>query len=190
MVDDTKLVNLALKNPDDFKLIIDKYKNKLFWYIRRLSNVDEEEIEDLLQEIFIKVYRNLNSYKQDLKFSSWLYRIARNEVISNHRKLKARPQGINLDWEIKDEILNSMVSDFNLEDDMEARLLSDSLVKTLGKMDIKYKEVIVYKYFEEKTYQEISDILKKPPGTIATLLNRAKKQFVKIAHKENIKLYD
>ncbi|MBT5338675.1 RNA polymerase sigma factor [Candidatus Falkowbacteria bacterium] len=180
---DQELVKLTLKNSDHFAQVINKYQPQLFYYIKRISNVPNEDIEDHLQEIFLKIYRNLNNYNQNLKFSSWLYRIARNHVISHHRKLKARPQRISTDWEINEQILNNIASDFELDVSFDNQLITNQIKLTLNKLDIKYKEVIVYRFFEDKSYEEIADILKKPIGTIGTLLNRAKKQFHK-HHKE------
>jgi len=177
---DANLVKLTLKNPENFALIIEKYQKPFFYYIKRISNISDEDIEDELQEIFLKIYQNLNNYKTDLKFSSWVYRIARNHIISHYRKIKARPQKISNDWEINESILQNIATDLNLADEMEHKLLAQKIKLTLDKLDLKYKEVLIYKFFEEKTYDEISDIIKKPTGTVGTLINRAKKQFIKI----------
>ena len=96
---DAELVKLSLANQNDFLYLVDRYKGKLMNYIRRLTNINDDDAEDILQEVFIKVYLNLNDFNADLKFSSWIYRITHNQVISNHRRLKARPEGyaVNID---------------------------------------------------------------------------------------------
>jgi RNA polymerase sigma-70 factor (ECF subfamily) len=151
-----------------------------------LTNYTPEEIEDLLQDIFIKVYKNLNSFDQDLKFSSWIYRIAHNEVISSFRLKKRRP------WHYPGEEnnieLTNLVSEVNIEKEINDKLTRENIEKLLDRLDEKYSEVLILKYFEEKDYQEISDILKKPLGTVATLLNRAKKEFKKEVEKNNIQI--
>jgi RNA polymerase sigma-70 factor, ECF subfamily len=177
---DVALVKKALQEPQAYAAIVEKYQPKLFWYIRRISNIENEDIEDLLQEIFLKVYRNLNNYDSDMKFSSWIYRIAHNEVISNYRKLQARPQMAKIEWEIKDDILEQFVADVDIESDLVRADYSGVIQNVFAKMDVKYKEVLLYKYFEEKSYEEISDIIKKPVGTVGTLMSRAKKQFLKL----------
>ena len=91
---DAELVELALENQAYFSDIVYRYQTKLTYYIRRLSNFPDEEIEDILQDVFIKVYKNLNDFDQSLKFSSWIYRITHNEVISKYRKIK-QPDIIN-----------------------------------------------------------------------------------------------
>lgn len=177
---DVNLVKLSLKSPNNFALIIEKYQKPIFYYLKRISNLQDEDIEDELQEIFLKIYRNLNSYDTKLKFSSWIYRIAHNHVISHYRKLKARPQRISSDWEINEQILDSIADDFNLNKEIDNKLLNKKITKTFSQMDFKYREVLVYKFFQDKTYDEISDIIKKPTGTVGTLINRAKKQFNKL----------
>ena len=179
---DENLAFLVLKNQNYFLCIVERYQEKLFYYIKRISNLSPEEIEDLLQEIFIKVYKNLNDFDQSLKFSSWIYRIAHNQVISNFRKTKSRPQII---WDEDKNILENIKSEFNIEKEIDNDFLKKHVNTILNKLDEKYKEVLVLKFLEEKNYQEISDILKKPTGTIGTLLHRAKKQFLKLSKETN-----
>lgn len=175
---DNELVKLTLENPDDFLYIVNRYQQKLLSFIRRISNISIEEAEDLLQEVFIKVYQNLNDFDPNLKFSSWIYRITRNQVISHYRKNKNRPQVLS--FEINEEIFENLATDFDVTKQIDQQILKQNITKALNQIPPKYRDVIILKYFEEKNYLEISDILKRPPGTVATLLNRGKKQFKKI----------
>jgi len=179
---DAELVKLALSKPDNFLYIMKRYEKPLFYYIRRISSFDPEDCEDILQDVFIKVYRNLNGFDTKLKFSSWIYRITHNEVISKFRKSKARPQTVTS--EVSEEILDFIKADINFEKEIDNKKLREMINAVLLEMDIKYRDVMVLRYFEEKNYKEISDILRKPEGTVGTLLNRAKKQFNKIYHKK------
>ena len=172
---DSELVKLTLKNQANFLYLVNRYEQKLFYFIRRISNVSVDEAKDLLQDVFIKVYQNLNDFDQSLKFSSWIYRIARNHVISHYRK--NRHQQAVASPEVNDEILNNLVSDFDITKEIDSKILRENILSVLNKIDGKYREVIILKYFEEKSYEEISDIIKKPTGTVGTYLNRAKKQF-------------
>ena len=174
---DEELVKLTLSNQDYFLFIMKRYKDKLLRYILRISNIKFEDAEDLLQEVFIKVYQNLNDFDQKLKFSSWIYRITHNIVIDNFRRIKVRPEIANLDEDINDRVLENIKSDFDISREIDIKYLRDTIEKILGKIDRKYREVLVLRFFEDKSYEEISDILKKPLGTISTLINRAKKQF-------------
>ncbi len=182
---DTDLIHLALKQPDDFSYIVERYEKKLARYIKRIAGLNNEDIQDVLQDIFIKVYQNLNAFDSSLKFSSWIYRITHNEIISRWRKVKARPKSVGGD-EIE-IFLHNIASDLDIEKEINNKDLQNNIRRVLNKMDFKYREVLILKFLEEKSYEEISDILKKPTGTVATLINRAKKYFKKEADKIDIK---
>ena len=154
-------------------------------YIRRISAATLEDAEDLLQEIFVKVYRNLNDFDQSLKFSSWIYRIAHNQVVSHWRKMKVRPQVLK--FEADEDFLKFIATDEDLARDIERKFSGEEVRKMMENLDDKYREVLVLKFLEGKDYKEISDILEKPLGTVATLINRAKKQFAKITKERRIK---
>ncbi|MBT3412823.1 MAG: sigma-70 family RNA polymerase sigma factor [Candidatus Jacksonbacteria bacterium] len=181
---DEELVKLTLQDNQYFLCLMRNYEEKLMRYIKRISNASTEEAEDVLQEVYIKVYQNLNDFDTSLKFSSWIYRITRNEVISTFRKKSSRPQSFG--GEAAEIILEKMASDLDTKKAVDTEYLQKNIYTILEKMDIKYKEVLVLRYLEEKDYNEISDILKKPVGTVSTLLNRAKKNFKKELDKHEI----
>ncbi len=151
-----------------------RYETKLKRYILRLTNVSPETADDILQEVFIKTYTNLQSFDPYLSFNSWVYRITRNEVISHHRKHKRRPQGHTID--IEQRILENIQSELNVESDIDLSMQADLIGSAIDKLPEKYREVMILRFLEEKSYKEISDILRKPVGTVSTLLNRAKKK--------------
>lgn len=183
---DEELVQLTINNQDNFVYLIQRYRPKLLRYIVRISSLSNEDAEDLLQEVFIKAYQNLNDFDLELKFSSWIYRITRNQVISNFRKTKARPQ--RLAWDEENDLANTLKSDHDLEAEIDQSLSREKISEVLNCLDYKYKEVLELKFFEEKDYQEISDIIKKPMGTVATLINRAKKKFLAELKRQKIKI--
>jgi RNA polymerase sigma-70 factor (ECF subfamily) len=174
---DESLVQLSLRNQANFAYLIRRYKNKLFYYIKRISGFPEEEVEDILQDVFLKVYKNLNAFNNDFKFSSWIYGIAHNETISAYRKKRSRPQKINL--EVDEDGVEKIASDFDLDKEINAKLTGEEVALALSRMEEKYREVIVLKFLEGLDYREISDVIKKPIGTVASLMNRAKKEFRK-----------
>ncbi len=183
---DAELVKISLVDQDNFLYIVDRYKDKLFNYICRISNIDTEEAEDLLQNVFIKTYLNLNEFDQGLKFSSWIYRITHNEVIDNYRKLKSRPQLVELD--LNDQRLRTLISETDIFQKIDNRMARQKIVKIINQLDFKLKEVLWLKFFEDKDYHEISDIIKKPLGTVASRINRAKREIKKELIKN--KIYD
>jgi len=184
---DNELVQLSLENADWYSCLMQRYEGKLGRYIYRISGGSREDIEDMLQEIFLAVYHNLNDFDSKLKFSSWIYRITHNKVISHHRKVKSRAELIR--GEASERFL-AMVKDDNndVHEGVNDKITGEVLAKLFQKIDVKYKEVLVLKYFEQKGYNEISDILKKPVGTVGTLLNRAKQQMRELIKKESIEL--
>jgi RNA polymerase sigma-70 factor (ECF subfamily) len=182
---DEELVFLMAENQSFFLCIMKKYEQPLMRYIRRISNFSIEETEDILQEVFIKVYQNINDFDDSLKFSSWIYRITHNHVISKFRKYKSRPEGAL--FEITDEELNNISSEFDINKELDDKINKEVLSKILNNVDQKYREVLVLKFLEERDYKEISDIIKKPMGTVATLIKRAKKKMAEEIEKQDIK---
>lgn len=183
---DEELASLCLKNQDYYAYIIQRYKTKIFYYVKRITNVCETDIEDLLQEIFLKAYLNLNDFDSNYKFSSWLYSIAHNQVISNYRKLQARPESRS--FSLDDDDAKKIAANIDHEKEMDNNFKKEIIFKILKKIAPKYREVLILKFLEEKSYQEISDIIKKPMGTVASMLNKAKQEFKKELDKNNIKI--
>jgi RNA polymerase sigma-70 factor (ECF subfamily) len=184
---DADLVLQTLKDKDNFALLIERYEKKLFRYIKRFTGLSNECSEDVLQEVFIKIYKNLNNYDPDLSFSSWAYRITHNEAINYLRKNKGN-ETIAIETDDPDvvNLIDILEDDTDIHKETEQKELAEKVHKLLYRLPAKYRDVMVLYYLEEKNYSEISDILKKPMGTVATLLNRAKSKFRKIAKKNNL----
>ncbi len=181
---DEELVQKSLEDLDFFGELVDRYEGKLKTYIFRISAFSLEEAEEILQEVFVKVWKNLNDFSPDMKFSSWIYRITHNETISAYRKSTAR--GEDKKSELTDELFEITPSKIDLPSELDQKLTAELVHKILDGMPENYREVLVLYFLEEKSYEEISDILKKPMGTVATLLNRAKKSFRESAERQNI----
>lgn len=186
MLEDSDLAARAIENPDEYAPLVEKYEQPLLRYILRISNISQEEGEDLLQNVFLKAYQNLNDFDGKLKFSSWIYRIAHNEVVSAWRRRSARAGEINLE---KAEAAKILCSTLDVPVRTDEKFLTESVREMLGKLPQKYREVLILRFLEEKDYSEISDILHKPPGTVATLLNRAKRAFEQAAREANLEKF-
>lgn len=184
---DEEVVKLVLSDKAYFSCVIIRYEDKLSRYVRRLARLSDEDVQDILQDIFIKVYVNLNSFDTDLSFSSWIYRIAHNVVISSYRKKDVRPEGHMID--VDDDVLQDIAETMYVEKEIDAQYLRKHLMEALEIIPEKYREILILRYFEEKEYQEISDILEKPMGSVATLINRAKVQlkeaFISLGYSRN-----
>lgn len=171
---DEEIVRRTLADKDAFAVLISRYEAKLSRYLERLGVSSKEDREDILQNAFVKAYRNLNSFDPALSFSSWVYRITHNEAMSFFRARRARPQvtlnedGESLITELKDESADT--SAFS-----EARLGSEELSKALATLEPRYRDVLTLRFFEDRSYAEMSDILEVPVGTVSTLIHRAKR---------------
>lgn len=176
---DEALVLRTLEDRNAFAELIDRYEAKLMRYLQRLGVRTLEDRQDVLQETFIKAYRNLNGFDTSLSFSSWLYRIAHNEAVSWFRKQNVRPEG-NL---IAD---SEELMPFVADGEETAPVLFDQQVnatvlgEALAGLDNKYRQPLILRYFEHKNYDEISDILMIPVGSVGTLIHRGKKQLAAV----------
>lgn len=179
---DIEIVDLIIKDPNNLKYLIIKYEKRLYSYINNAFFFTKDDIEDVLQDIFIKVYRNINSYDSKYKFSSWIYRIAHNEAVSILRSKQHKVGKLSLS--VDKDIFQNFVSDLNIENEFESSEMVRKLTKCIEKLDKTYREVILLKYFEEKDYKEISDILHISTGTAGSLLNRGKTKLREIFKNE------
>lgn len=179
---DEELVQEALKDKNIFAEIIARWQDKLTNFVRRRTIASAEDVEDLLQNIFIKVYLNLNAFDTSLKFSSWIYRIAYNEVVSEYRKKKIREHYNFEDFELKEDTnISELLGDnTNILNIVHNQVEIEKIKSAIEQLDAKYKEVVALRFLEEKEYEEISDILQVPVGTVSTLIYRARKELVKI----------
>jgi RNA polymerase sigma-70 factor (ECF subfamily) len=174
---DEQLVTKVFLNTQAFSEIIRRYEAKLRRYVARLGVMVYEDQDDLLQDIFIRVYEHIHGFDISLSFSSWIYRIAHNTTMSMYRKRFTAAHGHLSD--VTDEDLREIASELYTERGALVREDTEALKRALEALSPEYREVMVLKYFEYKSYDEIADILTIPPGTVATWINRAKKDIKK-----------
>lgn len=168
---DAHLVELAKLDPESFGLLMERYQRPLSGYIRRLTQLAPDDSQDLLQEVFIKIYQNLNAYDGNLKFSSWAYRIAHNQAMDHFRRANARPRTDALEDYEWEKIAQASV---HLEKELLDKDCAQKVKECIRNLPMNYREVLILRFVEEKEYEEIMDILKKPKGTVATLIARGK----------------
>jgi len=180
---DEELVELAKKNPDNFEALVVRYQGRLFYFVKRISYFSSEEIEDVLQETFIKVYRNLNGFDRDMKFSTWIYQITRNCAIDAMRKKRVRPQNVQLEDQ---ELVAIFRSSVDIESEAIMKESFNKIKNIINKLPFKYREVMILRFLEEKSYEEIMDIVKKPKGTVAALISRGRKMVAEESKKQEI----
>jgi len=167
LTDEEIVVMVRENDKEKYSEIIRRYSLKLTHYLRKFFR-DQAELEDVLQEVFIKTYRNLFAFDKDKKFSSWIYRIAHNEAINQIKKNK---KNLSLD-EHEFEIVD-LKADLNSK--MDQTILRQKINDIFSKMKEKYREPLILYFFEEKSYDEISEILRIPRNTVGVLIMRGKK---------------
>jgi RNA polymerase sigma-70 factor, ECF subfamily len=171
-----KRIKQVIKGDQDaFAEIIEIYKNSIYQLCFRMLG-NRHEAEDMAQEAFIRAYVNINSFNQELKFSTWLFRIATNLCIDRIRKKKP---DYYLDAEVSGTdgltMYSQLASDSPLpEKELESLELQETVQKEIMKLPEKYRSVIVLKYIEELSLNEISEILDMPLGTVKTRIHRGR----------------
>jgi len=160
-------------NQDLYVVIMKRYENKLLRYAVNLIK-DKDKVTDIVQESFIKAFVNLNGFDTKKKFSSWMYRIVHNEAMN---AVKRYQKEVSLSDDLDFE------SDENIEQDFEKKEISIKVEKCLEAIPLLYSEPLTLYYIDEKSYEEISEILRIPMGTVATRISRAKKLMKKICQK-------
>lgn len=175
---DEDLVRLSLKDTEQFGLLVERYAGKLRAYVRRIGINGTEDGEDVVQETFLKAYENLNDFDTDLSFSSWVYRIAHNQAMTFFRRRKARPEGHRAD--LSEDDLDRLAGDADVFTEAARSYDAAKLRTILSELPQDQYEIILLRFFEHKSYDEISDILSLPPGTVANRISRAKDRLKRI----------
>lgn len=183
---DAELIELSKSDPEMFGLLMERYQGQLFHYIRRMTQLGGDDIQDLLQDVFIKIYQKLNEYDEELKFSSWAYRIAHNHVIDYFRKVGARPQSNSLEDYEWEKIISASIQ---IEKEITNKDCVEKVKECIENLPLKYKEVLILRFVQELEYDEIMDILKKPKGSVATLIARGKSILIGRMKEKNINCF-
>lgn len=181
---DKDLVENALRDRHAFAAIVRRYEAPLRRYAYRLGIAREEDADDVLQEAFIKIYVHLNDFDTASSLSAWVYRIVHNEVVSLFRKQHVRPHIVNSEEELG--IFERIVDETDIAEEVDKKITADVVRNAISDLSPRYREVLVLRFLEDKTYEEIADILRIPSGTVATYISRGKKE-LKVALK---KLYE
>lgn len=152
-----------------FALLMHRYEAKIATYARRFL-FGYDDIQDLVQEVFIKVYVNIQSFDSTRTFSPWIYRIAHNEFITVIKK-RGRERVSSFD---PDTIFPHLGYEEHYERDADRAFLRKMLDACIDLLGPKYREPLVLYYFEELDYREIADILQIPTSTVGIRLKRGR----------------
>lgn len=162
-----------LRDPESrasgFDLLVQSYQKNLYWHIRKMV-IDHDESDDLLQEVFIKVWKNIDKFRGDSNLYTWLYKIASNECL-NHLNKKKKRFFISFQ-DTKSELVNKLSNSSYIEAD-EIQL---KLQKALLKLPDKQRLVFNMKYFEDMKYEEIAEITDTSVGSLKASYHLAVKK--------------
>jgi RNA polymerase sigma-70 factor, ECF subfamily len=164
---------------DFFNTLISRYEKKMNNYARNFLS-DKEDINDVLQEVFIKAYKNIKSFDTGRKFSSWLYRIAHNEFVNALKKRSKRPLPL---FDLDVFFPQHTKEKNGLQEQIDQKDMKETVNKFLGKLDVKYKEPIILFYIEELSYKEIADVMQVPVSTVGIRIKRGKDIIKSISEK-------
>ncbi|WP_226294245.1 RNA polymerase sigma factor [Aquimarina algicola] len=164
---------IALQSGKDsnaaFSKLINLYKQRLYWHIRNMVK-NHEDTDDILQNVFIKVHRNIKNFKGDSKLYSWLYRIATNESITF---LNQKAKKFNISYEeLSIKLVQNLKADIYYEgDEMQLKFQ-----KAIASLPQKQQQVFNMKYFQEMKYKDMSEILDTSEGALKASYHIATKK--------------
>lgn len=159
----------ASSRENAFRELITLYKERLYWHIRKIV-ISHDDSDDVLQNTFIKVYKNIDKFKGDSKLYSWMYRIATNEAIT-HLNKNAKRYSLS-SQEMQTKAVNNLASDVYFEgDDIQLKLQ-----KAIASLPQKQQLVFNMKYFEEMKYKDMAEILETSEGALKASYHLAAKK--------------
>lgn len=159
---------------DAFGILIERYETRLKRYGWRFLNT-KEDIEDMVQDVFIKAYTNIHSFNANRRFSPWIYRIAHNEFVNALRKQSRYPQS----FFDPDTILPQLVAKETTDGERLDAELKEAIEASLETLAPKYRAPLVLYFYEEMSYQDIANVLKIPTATVGVRIKRAKEKLQK-----------
>jgi RNA polymerase sigma-70 factor (ECF subfamily) len=185
MNEDIELIQKALKGEKKaFEMIIQKYQSPLASYVGRM--VKENELaRDISQEVFIKAYSSLHSFRQEYKFKTWLFKIASNSVIDYWRKKKIDAFSIDQQYNLNGDSVPFQIpsTDRSVDKTVELHEVRDRIEELLDKLPASLKELFVWRHINDLSYEEMAEIKGIPVGTIKNRVFQAKEMLRKYMEK-------
>jgi len=179
--DEELMARLAGGEEQTLALLMRRWEAPLSRYVRRRCYTCGPDTDDILQEAFLQVYRHVHAFDPALRFSSWIYRIVHNAMVSRIRR-HARTSG----HEPLDEEALMVPQGLSADAELSARQLDSQVREILDSLSEVLRETFVLRFLEEKSYEEIGDILHLNANTVATRIRRARTEFVEKARKRGL----
>ena len=168
MINENKIREACDSNRDKgFKLLMDNFQEPIYYYIRRIV-VSHEDAEDILQEVFIRVFRYLDHFRNESSLSTWIYKIATNECL---RFLNARKEGVISAEEIQEELIGKLKASDYVDYENELAVKFQEAILSLPE---KQRLVFNLRYYDELEYEEIARILGSKVETLKVNYHYAK----------------
>ncbi|QQL48500.1 RNA polymerase sigma factor [Mucilaginibacter ginkgonis] len=152
-----------------FTLLLKKYQQKIYWHVRRMV-IDHDDADDITQDVFIKVWKNLPGFRADAQLYTWMYRIATNECITFLNKKKQK-NNVPLD-EVSYDLADTLAESAYFDGDKAQRKLQEALLTLPDKQRL----VFNMKYYDDMKYEEISDVLGTSVGALKASFHLAVKK--------------
>jgi len=149
-----------------FRTLVETYQGRLYWHIRRLV-VDHDDADDVLQNAFVKIWRNIGAFRGESSLYTWMFRIATNEAISFINQQKKQANAFN--GESADFLRDNLMSD----DYFDGTEIELKLQEAIALLPTKQRMVFNMKYFEEKKYNEMSELLNTSVGALKASYHHA-----------------
>jgi RNA polymerase sigma-70 factor, ECF subfamily len=183
-LEDSGLVGAFLGGDERaFQVLVERYQTRLLNFVFRTIG-DREKAEDLVQEVFIRVYRHLHRFDRSKKFSTWVYTIASNLAKNELRNRSRNPlvlfQTIKRNWEDEDRPLQFEDPASRPDDLYRKRHLRELVEASVARLPEHHRQVFILRELEGKSYEEIADITECNLGTVKSRLNRARTSFAEI----------
>ena len=178
--DEAIAVRVQQGDGEAFGELIERYQAKLARYARKFL-LDADDAADIVQDIFIKSYQNIQSFDVSRRFSPWIYRIAHNEFVNALKKRQSRRTVFTIDF---DTLFPHLTAPDTADSAAIERDTRATLDRYLDKISPKYREPLVLYYLEELDYKEISEILQIPVSTVGVRLARGRTALSKIAENQ------
>ncbi|HKK20146.1 MAG TPA: sigma-70 family RNA polymerase sigma factor [candidate division Zixibacteria bacterium] len=173
---ETALIEQALKGSQKaYETLAERHRQAVYHVIYKIVR-DKETAHDLVQDTFMKAFSSLASYRSEFRFSTWLYKIAANCSIDYLRKKKINAMSLDQQLETKDGTVGIEVPDYSFHPghELERKEQRFSIEEAIDSLPDKYKEVIIYRHKDDKSYEEIADLLNIPVGTVKARIFRAR----------------
>lgn len=183
-LDDSGVVSAFLEGESRaFDELVNRYQNRLLNFVYRTTG-DRERAEDLVQEVFVRVYRHIHRFDRSRKFSTWIYTIASNLAKNELRNRSRNPlvlfQTIRRNWEDDDRPLQFEDPGTRPDDLYRKRHLREVVEDAVEKLPPHHRNVFVLRELEGKSYEEIAEITSCNLGTVKSRLNRARNAFASL----------